>query len=137
MKPFTALGDETLIVNALVPLENPDGSQQRDGYNKPLFKFVPVAVPGSSFREISSTEHDLDVHPTDVVARGRLPATYPDPTDTSLVPLQLATPVPEADTPVTWERNGKTYVLQGPARLVEDADGDLDHIVFITRLRSG
>ncbi|MEU6580665.1 hypothetical protein [Nocardia sp. NPDC046763] len=136
MKPFTALGDETLIVNARVPLLNSDGSQQRDGYNKPLYEYAPVAVPGCSFRELSSTEHDLDVHPTDVVARGMMPPTYPVPNGT-LVPTQAPTPVPEAETPVTWQRNGKTYVLQGPARLVEDPAGDLDHIVFITRLRSG
>ncbi|WP_040853810.1 hypothetical protein [Nocardia niigatensis] len=137
MKPFTALGDETVIVNARVPLVDSNGNPIRDAYNKVQYQLVPTAVPGCSFREISSTEHDSDLHPTDVVARGMLPPTYPDPTDTTVVPVRLPTPIPEADTPVTWQRNGKSYVLQGPARLVEDPAGDLDHIVFITRLRSG
>lgn len=132
VKPFTPLGNEVLTINALVPLQNTDGTEVRDAYNKVRYQAVPTSVPGCSFREVSSTEHDSDMHPTDVVARAMLPPTYPAP-DGALVP----TPTPAADTPVTWARNGKTYVLQGPSRLIEDLAGDLDHITFIGRLRSG
>jgi hypothetical protein len=136
MKPFTPLGDEVLIVNARVPLTNPDGSPVRDSYNQIQYQDVPVAVPGCSFREISSTEHDLDVHATDVVARAMMPPTYPVDNGTP-VPTQLPTPVPGPADPVTWQRNSKSYVVQGPSRLIPDPGGDLDHIVFLSRLRSG
>lgn len=136
MKPFTPLGDETLIINARVPLTDPDGSEVRDAYNQVQYQLVPVTVPGCSFREISSTEHDLDVHPTDVVARGMMPPTYPVANGT-LVPTQMPTPIPGGEDPVTWQRNGKSYVVQGPSRLIPDPAGDLDHIVFLSRLRSG
>lgn len=136
VKPISSLGDETLIVNARVPQRNPDGSEVRDAYNQVQYQLAPVEVPQCSFREISSTEHDLNVHPTDVVARGMMPPTYPVANGTD-VPTWLPTPVPTAAEPVTWQRNGKSYVLQGPSRLVEDPAGDLDHIVFLSRLRSG
>ncbi len=136
MRPFTRLGNETLVLNLRVPLTDSEGNEVRDPYNKIQYETVPVSIPGCSFRLISSTEHDLDVHATDVVARGMLPPVYLVDADTD-TPRWVPTPVPPEETAVTWLGDGQNYVVQGPGRPIPDAAGDRQHIEFVSRLRSG
>lgn len=134
MKPFP-LGNEVVALEGRPAQLDGGGNPVRNAYNQIVYQdaAVQASVPGCSVRELSATEHDLNVHPTDVVVRVMMPVTYLGPDGVTV----MGTPNPGPEQPVTWLRTGASYVVQGRGRLVDDVSSNPDHIVFVARGRSG